>query len=166
MKDLYAPWRSPYSSSDASHKDANALSTDCVFCSSAKQDADSTNFILKRYTHCFAILNKYPYNAGHIMVIPYEHVKKLSDVSSEAQHEIISVISQATTIVETHLKAEGINIGLNIGPASGAGIPGHLHWHVLPRWNGDTNFLPTLANTKVISFDLKEIYDLLLPHFK
>lgn len=161
MKNLYAPWRSPYSSSDESHKDESASSRECVFCAHAKDNNDAANFILKRYTHCFVILNKYPYNAGHLLVIPYQHVKRLADLPSEALNEIMSVISQATTIIETQLKSEGINIGVNLGAASGAGIPSHLHWHILPRWNGDTNFLPTLAGTKVISFDLQEIYEIL-----
>lgn len=165
MKDLYAPWRSPYSTSDASHKNAAAPSSDCVFCACAKDANDKENFILKRYTYCFAILNKYPYNAGHLMVIPYQHVKRLADLSSEAQNEIITIISRASDIVEKELKCQGINIGLNLGAASGAGIPSHLHWHILPRWDGDTNFLPALANTKVISFDLNELYQMLLPHF-
>lgn len=165
MKNLYAPWRSPYSSSDASHKDAATPSSDCVFCDCIKQSNDEYNFILKRYTHCIAILNKYPYNAGHLMVIPLKHVKKLTEIPAEALNEMMTVITHASGIIEEQLKSEGINIGLNLGTASGAGIPSHLHWHVLPRWNGDTNFLPTLANTKVISFDLKEIYQLLAPHF-
>jgi ATP adenylyltransferase len=165
MKNLYAPWRSPYSSSDASHKGADTPTSDCVFCDCISQSSDEHNFILKRYTHCVAILNKYPYNAGHLMIIPNKHIKKLIDLSPEALNEIMAVITHATTIVEEQLKAEGINIGLNVGSASGAGIPSHLHWHVLPRWNGDTNFLPTLAATKVISFDLKEIYELLMSHF-
>lgn len=165
MKDLYAPWRSPYSSSDASHKDVTAPTSDCVFCDCINQNSDEDNFILKRYTHCIAILNKYPYNAGHLMVIPNKHVKKLTGLSPEALSEIMAVITQATSIVEEQLKSEGINIGLNLGTASGAGIPSHLHWHILPRWQGDTNFLPTLANTKVVSFDLKEIYENLVPHF-
>ena len=164
MKDLYAPWRSPYSSSDESHKNVNVPTSECVFCISAEQN-DTENFILKRYTHCFAMLNKYPYNAGHLMVIPYAHVKKLTELPQEALQEIMQVLTQSTQIVETHLNAEGINIGVNLGAASGAGIPGHLHWHVLPRWNGDTNFLPALANTKVISFDLNEMYKILKPHF-
>jgi len=165
MKDLYAPWRSPYSSSDESHKKATTPAWDCVFCDCIKQNEDAHNFILKRYNHCIAILNKYPYNAGHILVIPHEHVKKLTELPTHARTEIMEVITQATAIVERELKAEGINIGVNLGSASGAGIPSHLHWHILPRWNGDTNFLPTLANTKVISFDLKEMYNLLISHF-
>ena len=165
MKDLYAPWRSPYSSSDESHKKTTAPSSDCVFCDCIKQNEDVHNFILKRYNHCIAILNKYPYNAGHLMVIPNQHVKKLTDLPEHARIEIMEIITHATSIVEKELKSEGINIGINLGAASGAGIPSHLHWHILPRWNGDTNFLPTLANTKVISFDLTEIYKLLKPKF-
>lgn len=165
MKNLYAPWRSPYSSSDASHKDVNAPTSDCVFCDCINQSNDEYNFILKRYAHCIVILNKYPYNAGHLMVIPNAHVKKLTELPIEALNEMMNVITQATSIVETQLKSEGLNIGLNLGAASGSGIPSHLHWHILPRWNGDTNFLPTLANTKVISFDLKEIHELLKQSF-
>lgn len=165
MKNLYAPWRSPYSSSDEIHKDECVSSTDCVFCDIIKQNNDAQNFILKRSDHCVVILNKYPYNAGHLLVIPLEHVKKLNDLSQQALNEIMGVVTLATSIVEKELKSEGINIGLNLGSASGAGIPSHLHWHILPRWNGDTNFLPALANTKVISFDLKQMYELLSPHF-
>lgn len=165
MKNLYAPWRSPYSSSDESHKEEGISSAECVFCKCVKDNNDAENFILKRYAHCFAILNKYPYNAGHVMVIPNNHAKRLADLPSETLSEMMRVISEATSIVETHLKSEGINIGLNLGSASGAGIPSHLHWHILPRWIGDTNFLPALAGTKVISFDLKEIYQLLSTHF-
>jgi ATP adenylyltransferase len=165
MKNLYAPWRSPYSSSHDSHKDITAPSSDCVFCGCIAQSDDASSFILKRYTHCIAILNKYPYNAGHLMVIPIAHVKRLTDLPTEALNEIMTVISQATQILESQFKSEGINIGLNLGVASGAGIPSHLHWHILPRWHGDTNFLPTLANTKVISFDLKEIYEHLATYF-
>lgn len=166
MKDLYAPWRSPYSSSNDSHKDIATPSNNCVFCDYIKQDNDAINFILKRYRYCIAILNKYPYNAGHVMIIPIAHVKKLTDLSTETLNEIMAGITQTTQILESQLKSEGTNIGLNLGEASGAGIPSHLHWHILPRWQGDTNFLPTLANTKVISFDLKEIYEILVPHFQ
>lgn len=165
MKNLYAPWRSPYSSSEDAHKDESASPNECVFCRCAQEINATEHFILKRYKYCYAILNKYPYNAGHLMIIPYDHVKKLTDLSINALHEIMAIVTKATTIIETQLKSEGINIGLNLGTASGVGIPAHLHWHILPRWHGDTNFLPTLAHTKVISFDLKEIYDLLAPHF-
>ncbi len=165
MKILYAPWRTDYSSSVSDHKYETATETECIFCTQIQENNDTQNFILKRYRHCFAILNKYPYNAGHLMVIPFKHTNSLLGLEAEALHEIMTVIAQATAHAEKALKSEGINIGLNLGKASGAGIPAHLHWHILPRWQGDTNFLPTLANTKVISFDLQEIYEQLKPLF-
>lgn len=165
MKNLYAPWRSPYSSSEDAHKDESASPKECVFCKYAQESNEAQYFILKRYKYCYAILNKFPYNAGHLMIIPVNHVKTLNDLPPEALNEIMAVITQATSIVDKQLKSEGINIGLNLGSAAGAGIPSHLHWHILPRWHGDTNFMPTLAGTKVISFDLKDIYQLLKPKF-
>lgn len=166
MKNLYAPWRSPYAKSLKKTKRETAKANECVFCTQIEEKSDTKYFILKRYKHCFVVLNKYPYNAGHMMVIPFKHVKDLASLEKEARHEIMEVTSTCTAIVEKALKCEGVNIGLNIGTASGAGIPSHIHMHIVPRWNGDTNFLPTLADTKVISFDLKEIYELLKPAFK
>lgn len=166
MKNLYAPWRSPYSSSIDKAKENEGSRQDCVFCLSNEHPSDASHFILKRYNYCYAILNKYPYNAGHLMVIPFAHVQDLEQVEPHARHEIMDVVTLCTEILKKKLKCHGINVGLNVGRASGAGIPQHLHMHVLPRWEGDTNFLPTLANTKVISFDLQEIYDLLKSDFK
>ncbi len=166
MKNLYAPWRSSYAASTEDSKQEHAKKDDCVFCTQLQENNDEKYFILKRYTHCFVVLNKYPYNAGHLMVLPLVHEKQLDNLSAEARHEIMDATSHCVKVVEKVLKAEGINIGLNIGRASGAGIPSHLHMHILPRWNGDTNFLPTLADIKVVSFDLKEIFELLKPEFK
>lgn len=166
MKNLYAPWRSSYAASTEDSKKENALKNDCVFCTQLQENNDEKHFILKRYKHCFVVLNKYPYNAGHLMVLPLSHEKSLENLSADARHEIMDATSHCVKVVEKVLRAEGVNIGLNIGKASGAGIPSHLHMHILPRWNGDTNFLPTLADIKVVSFDLKEIFDLLKPEFK
>jgi ATP adenylyltransferase len=166
MKDLYAPWRSPYSTSLSGSKKEKVQTSECVFCIPEFTEADKHNFILKRYKYCYVILNKYPYNAGHLMVIPFSHVKDLQSIKPAARHEIIDTSNSCITILEKELNCQGINVGLNLGRASGAGIPSHIHMHILPRWEGDTNFLPTLANTKVISFDLKEIYAKLLPAFK
>lgn len=165
MKDLYAPWRSGYSTSSEKTKQENISADECVFCNQINDTHDENNFILKRYTHCFITLNKYPYNAGHLMVLPLAHKKNLAELSPEARHEIMDVTNHAIIILEKELTAEGINVGLNLGRASGAGIPSHLHMHILPRWIGDTNFLPTLADTKVVSFDLKEIFEILKPAF-
>lgn len=166
MKDLYAPWRSSYAASTEDAKKENAQTDECTFCSQLKENNDQKNFILKRYQHCFVVLNKYPYNAGHLMVLPLTHEKSLDSLSAQARHEIIDATNFCIQTVEKILKAEGINVGLNLGRAAGAGIPSHLHMHILPRWHGDTNFLPALADIKVVSFDLKEIYELLKPEFK
>ena len=165
MENLYAPWRSSYADSTDKTKDATATSQECVFCQFLQENDDEKNFILKRYEHCFVILNKYPYNPGHIMVLPLRHEKCLDNCNSETRTQIMEIINYCTKVVQKKLHAQGVNIGLNIGKASGAGIPSHLHWHVLPRWDGDTNFLPVMANVKIISADLKEIYESLLPFF-
>ncbi len=165
MKDLYAPWRSPYSSSIDEAKQEKGTRDECPFCTHSNAKTDDEHFILKRFKYCYAVLNKYPYNAGHLMVIPFAHVKNLNDLEPAARHEIIDATNECIQIVQKELKCHGINVGLNLGKASGAGIPSHIHMHVLPRWEGDTNFLPTLAHTKVISFDLQEIYDRLKKAF-
>lgn len=166
MQILYAPWRSSYASSNDESKQEQTKKDECVFCTQLQDNNDEKYFILKRYKHCYIVLNKYPYNAGHLMVLPLNHEKSLESLSSDARHEMMDLTSQCVSIVERVLKTEGVNIGLNIGRASGAGIPSHLHMHILPRWHGDTNYLPALADVKVVSFDLKEIFDLLKPELK
>ena len=146
-------------------KKENAKGDECTFCAQLVENNDQKNFILKRYTHCFVVLNKYPYNAGHLMVLPLMHEKSLDNLSPQARHEIIDATNFCIQTVEKILKTEGINIGLNLGRAAGAGIPSHLHMHILPRWHGDTNFLPALADIKVVSFDLNEIFQMLKPDF-
>jgi ATP adenylyltransferase len=165
MHNLYAPWRSDYSQSTDKSKDESTGEQECIFCQQLAENSDTKNFILKRYTHCFVVLNKYPYNAGHALVIPYAHQKNLADLETVARTELMEVIASTTTLLQKELKAHGINIGLNLGKASGAGIPSHLHFHVLPRWMGDTNFLPTLANTKVVSLDLSQLFQELKAFF-
>lgn len=164
MLNLYAPWRSSYSHSTDKSKDEDITPDVCVFCLQLDEN-DEKNFIIKRYKHCFVVLNKYPYNAGHLLVVPFNHHKDLAQLETAARTEIMEVITAATAILQKELKTHGINIGLNLGKASGAGIPSHLHFHVLPRWIGDTNFLPALANTKVVSSDLSELFQQLKPFF-
>ncbi len=154
MKKLYAPWRGEYTASTVRVTDKK----DCVFCDVFKEKKDSKNFILKRFKDNYIILNRYPYNAGHLLVIPTKHIANLSDLSESARSELMDLLAVSEKLLRNSLKAEGINIGLNQGKAAGAGIPKHLHFHVLPRWQGDTNFLPALAETKQISFDLNKIY--------
>jgi ATP adenylyltransferase len=162
MKKLYAPWRTPYTKTIDSKKEGDA----CVFCAQIKDTNDEHNFILARYKHCFVILNLYPYNAGHLLIIPYKHVAGLEQLSDEERSEIMNVTNKALVIVNKQLKCDGINIGMNLGKASGGSLLDHIHQHLVPRWYGDTNFLPVLTEeVKTISFDLKEIYKDLKPLF-
>ena len=165
MKFLYAPWRTVYAKQVDTGKLDNTTALDCDFCRQLQAQEDARYFILARYKYTFACLNHYPYNAGHLMIIPFEHKSQLSDFSQAAHNEIMQIMSASTHILQTVLQCHGINIGINLGKAAGAGIPSHLHVHVLPRWNGDTNFVPLLANTKIISVNLNEIYHKLKPAF-
>jgi len=158
MKKLYAPWRTNYTSSTARAKEDNISPEECDFCIQFKENNDDKYYILKRFKHHAILLNRYPYNAGHMMVIPFEHVASIEDLSEEARHELIDLVNLCTKLAKEILGAKGVNIGTNIGRAAGAGMPSHLHTHVLPRWIGDTNFLPTLGDVKAISFDLDEAF--------
>lgn len=165
MKQLHAPWRSSYVQDVSESKQESTIENSCVFCTQIKQNDDEKHFVLKRCAHAYVMMNLYPYNAGHLLIIPFNHCPRLDLLPLEARIEIMKLATTCSTIVEDALGAQGVNIGINLGKAAGAGIPAHLHVHVLPRWIGDTNWMPTVADTKVISFDIKEIYQKLKPHF-
>lgn len=164
MKILYVPWRKKYAQ-DVNIKNECAEKKNCPFCTAFADNNDAKNYIIKRYNHNVLILNLYPYNAGHMMVIPYTHTSNIHELSPEARAEMVEIMSQASQVAQEKLGAHGVNIGMNLGKEAGAGIPSHIHLHVLPRWKGDTNFMPLLANTKTISFDLNEIYADLKKYF-
>lgn len=167
MKFLYAPWREDYSSAiDKASKQSDASQAACVFCKQLAENNDEKNLIIKRFHHNYVLLNKYPYNAGHILILPLEHHAELSELSLPARIELIELINSTIELMQTTLNPHGFNVGFNLGKEAGAGIPSHLHAHVLPRWQGDTNFLPTLADTKQISFDLHKIYERLKMAFE
>jgi len=166
MKKMFAPWRTEYTEGVAQHTDGTEKKDECPFCKQLQQKKDEKYFILKRYKHNAVLLNRYPYNAGHLMIISCEHQKNLYDLAQEARSELIELTSMCTKILEKTLGPAGMNIGSNIGKAAGAGIPTHFHLHILPRWNGDTNFLPLFGQTKMISFDLTTIYKKLKPEFE
>lgn len=163
MDHLYAPWRKKYV--QKIQGDMNTDNKVCVFCDQLSKKDDETYFVLGRYTHHAILMNLYPYNAGHLLIIPFAHVQSLEELSDDSRTELISLANESICILKKVLNAQGINIGLNLGKAAGAGIPEHLHLHVLPRWVGDTNFLPLLADTKQISVDLHEMYKRLQPAF-
>lgn len=156
MNKLYAPWRSQYE---------KGCFNGCAFCIIFEQNNDEKNFILKRTQNCVIMLNLYPYNAGHVMVLPKMHKANIYDFDSATKLDLIESISLATKAIEV-LNPDGLNIGTNQGKSAGGSIPEHLHIHILPRWAGDTNFLCVFDETKLISFDLNEIYKKLLPSFK
>lgn len=166
MKRLYAPWRSSYVTDVIHNKKKSSLKKECVFCLKLAVDEDEKNFILGRFKHHAIFLNLYPYNAGHLLIISLKHKNCLKDLSPESRYELIELTNHCINILTDTLGAQGINVGLNIGKASGAGLPDHIHQHVLPRWQGDTNFLPLLTETKQISVDLKEVFQKLKPHIK
>ncbi len=165
MKKLYAPWRHSYVTDDLHNHKPRESQDECVFCHQIAQNDDEKYFILKRFAHVFVVVNYYPYNAGHLMVLPIKHKANLIDLSSEEHKELFDVVTSATENLKKAMKPHGFNIGINLGAGSGGGIPSHLHVHILPRWQGDTNFLPTLFDAKVVCSDLKEIYKQLKPHF-
>jgi ATP adenylyltransferase len=162
MKKLYAPWRTQYTKRVITDEKSDG----CVFCKIRDTNDDAQELVLKRFEHCMVILNKYPYNAGHLLIVPFEHHKELYEYDTATHTELIEQMSKATEILQKTLGAHGCNVGINLGKAAGAGIPEHLHIHILPRFLGDTNFLPALTDTKQISIDLHEVYATLLSGYK
>ena len=166
MDILYAPWRSTYVKKNKSHTAAQNTENPCPFCVAGMSTDDAKAFVLRKSEHTLVMLNLYPYNAGHILIVPRAHARTLNDVSSETRREMMELMNSSIELLTSVLQATGINSGFNLGDAGGASIPEHLHIHVLPRWLGDTNFLPLLAHTKQISIDLIELYQQLKPHFE
>lgn len=166
MDILYAPWRGRYVTDTVRVREKEGTDNECIFCVQFDDPDDDKNFILKRFKHNAVMLNRHPYNAGHLLILPLNHTAQLHEVDDEARTEMMALASQSTKILQTALECKGINIGLNLGTAAGAGLPDHLHMHILPRWDGDTNWLPLLADTKQISVDLKHTYKELKPAFK
>lgn len=152
MKRLFSPWRSTYI---ASFKGAKR-STGCLFCRIAKERKDAQNYILWRGEHCYLVMNLYPYNSGHLMVVPYKHTSDIGSLSDEANVEIMKIAARAMKALGKVSEPQGFNFGANLGRAAGAGIDKHVHFHIVPRWSGDTNFMPVLADVKLISEDMRK----------
>ncbi|MCG2676001.1 HIT domain-containing protein [bacterium] len=158
MDIIWAPWRMKYIMGE---KEKN-----CLFCRVAKEKKDEKNYLLFRGQKCFIILNTFPYNNGHLMVAPYRHLANLEDLNTEELSELMGLVSKSVGWLKEALKPEGFNIGMNLGKIAGAGIEDHLHIHVVPRWSGDSNFMPTIAQVKVIPELLKDTYRKLLKIMK
>lgn len=160
MNLIWAPWRKAYLRS-CQHKTSK-----CLFCHLLKSKSDKKNFILYRTPFNFAILNRYPYNNGHVMIVPNRHVASLADLSKDEILDSFNLLVQIQKTLKEKLKAHGFNIGVNISDIAGAGVPNHLHWHVVPRWKGDVNFMPVVSDTKVISESLESVYKELSQSFQ
>jgi ATP adenylyltransferase len=137
----------------------------CIFCAHLDADDDSTARILYRGPNAFVLLNAFPYNTGHLMIAPLQHVGELHELSADQRAQLMELTSASVDIVRTEMSAHGFNVGMNLGRVAGAGIPGHLHVHVVPRWGGDTNFMPVVGETKVLPEMLAETYAKLRPAF-
>jgi ATP adenylyltransferase len=158
MKKIYAPWRAGYLRRESHHSNDKPAHNDCVFCKHFSEDKDDAAYILKRFKTVVVMLNLYPYNAGHVLILPLSHTRELYELEPHVQHELVEVLALTLKTLQTTLEPMGFNMGANLGKAAGAGIPAHLHLHIVPRWNGDTNFLPVIGDTKAVSVDLNEIF--------
>jgi ATP adenylyltransferase len=151
MDRLWAPWRMEYITSEKDPKE-----NECFLCVDPANDADS--LVLARKARAFVIMNRYPYSNGHVMVVPNRHTGKIEELTDEELLEMMGFVRILTSVFRDEMNAEGINVGINMGKAAGAGLEEHIHIHMVPRWVGDTNFMPVLGETKVISEHLYATY--------
>jgi ATP adenylyltransferase len=161
---MWAPWRMAYIA--AEHDGRQEEAGGCTFCELAEGGDDEAAYILHRGRLVFVIMNLYPYNNGHLMLVPYQHVPSLGEVAPEALAEMMTLAQRSQAVLEKTMRPQGFNLGINQGRAAGAGIADHVHMHVVPRWVGDTNFMPVLGDTRVMPQHLDETYALLRPGFR
>lgn len=135
----------------------------CIFCKDSIRDK---SLVLHEGTSCYVIMNKYPYNSGHVLIVPFRHISDIEDMSKEEKMEMIDLMDRSVRIMKEVMNPEGFNIGMNVGKAGGAGIESHLHLHIVPRWPGDTNFVTVLGEVRVIPENVEQTRDSLLPFFK
>jgi ATP adenylyltransferase len=151
MEYLWTPWRSTYMKEKRDK-------TKCIFCEAAASTEDAQNLVVYRGQFCFVILNRYPYTSGHLMIAPYRHVSRLTAVDEATTAEMMRFVRGAETAIQESYSPDGLNMGMNLGEAAGAGIEQHIHLHVLPRWKGDANFMTSVGKTRVIPETLEETY--------
>ena len=159
MKQLWAPWRMAYINDDA--KD-----TGCIFCTLYRQDDQRAALVLAQTSHSVVMMNKYPYNNGHLLLAPKRHENNPDKLPSEEFIDLNEALRRSIEIVRSAFHPGGINLGMNLGKCAGAGIEDHLHWDIVPRWEGDTNFMPVIAETRVMPQHLLDSYDRLQPFFR
>jgi ATP adenylyltransferase len=154
MDQLWAPWRQTYVAAHAPYKE-------CFLCEGLAQTDDRQNLLALRTPLAVVALNRFPYNNGHLLIAPKAHKGRPADLEPAEVLDIMQTLNRMIGVLDGLMQPHGYNVGLNLGFAAGAGLPGHLHWHLVPRWNGDTNFMPVLTDTKVIAQSLDSLYDLL-----
>jgi ATP adenylyltransferase len=157
MDQLWAPWRLSY----VATAKAPSASDPCFLCAALADTDDRTNLVVLRTPLSVVVLNRFPYNNGHLLIAPVAHKGDLEALTAPELLEVMETLRQMVGVLGELMHPDGFNVGLNLGHAAGAGLPGHLHWHVVPRWHGDTNFMPVLADVKVIVQSLDALYDLL-----
>jgi len=162
MDQLWAPWRLAYVAAAR----PPAGDDPCFLCQGLAADDDRANLIVLRAPRSVVVLNRFPYNNGHLLVAPRAHKGGLDDLDADELLETMETLRRSVRALGGLMKPDGYNVGLNLGRPAGAGLPGHLHWHVVPRWNGDTNFMPVLADVKVIVQSLDALWELLSARFR
>ena len=158
MERLWAPWRLQYI--------VEEKTGGCVFCEKPLAGDDRAGYIVRRGTHAYVILNAFPYNNGHLMVAPYAHLAAFEDLPPETLHEMMDLAQHCARALKLVFNPDGLNMGFNLGAAAGAGIKDHIHLHLVPRWLGDTNFMPVIADVRVIPQSLDQSYELLTQAFE
>jgi ATP adenylyltransferase len=164
MRTLWAPWRAEYIYCAGGQNSVSRRH--CLFCNLLKSKDDAANLILYRGRHAFVVMNRFPYNNGHLMVAPNRHTANLETFSAAESTELFRLVQRSLAALRRALKPQGFNVGANLGRVAGAGVAGHVHIHIVPRWLGDVNFMPLLSETKVISEHLTETYDRLSRQFR
>lgn len=159
MEIKWTPWRGEYI------KRSDEPESGCVLCNVYQANNDVEKLVLYRGMHVFVMLNLYPYNPGHLMVVPYEHTADFANLAPPAATELMALGQRCTAVLQAEMHPHGFNLGLNLGRVSGAGVDQHLHLHVVPRWNGDTNFMPLIGGVKLIPEAIDDTYAALRPHF-
>jgi ATP adenylyltransferase len=152
MDYLWTPWRYRYITK-AGEAD------ECIFCAAAADPDDRTRLTVHRATHCFVILNRFPYTSGHVMVVPYAHAASLAELPEEVAAEMMRLAQRTESILRAAYRPEGLNMGINLGKCAGAGVAGHVHLHILPRWTGDANFMTATGETRVLPEDLNDTWE-------
>jgi len=159
MKRLWAPWRMEYILDEKKHRR-------CLFCCILEEKKDKKNLILYRARGCFVLMNKYPYNNGHLMVVPNIHTSTFEGLSDDVLFELIKTVRLSVDVIKKALSPDGFNLGLNFGKVAGAGMESHMHIHIVPRWTGDTDSMPIIAETRVMPEHLSRTYTKLYRFFK